>query len=132
MSRALDDLHPEFRPLADAFLARCVEAKIPVLIFSTGRNQKEQNRLREEGKSTVKRSLHQDGLAMDVVVIDTYDRNGGMSLEWKRVDEYALIGAIAEDLGLVWGGNWTKLNDPYHVEHPEGWQIAAAMRAVEH
>lgn len=129
MSRALNDLHPEFRPLAEAFLARLTEAKIPVLIFSTGRNQKEQNRLREEGKSKVKRSLHQDGLAMDVVIIDTYDRAGGMTLEWKRVEEYGILGSIAEDIGLIWGGNWESLNDPYHVEHPEGWQIAAALRS---
>jgi uncharacterized protein YcbK (DUF882 family) len=128
MSRRLDDLHPDFRPLADAFLARLMEAKLPVLIFSTGRSAEEQARYREDGKSTVERSLHQDGLAMDVVIYDLWDRQGGMSLQWKRVPQYAEIGSIAEDCGLVWGGRWTTLNDPYHVEHPDGWQIAAAMR----
>ena len=132
MSRRLDDLHPDFRPLADAFLAKLIEAKLPVLIFSTGRSQEEQDRYVEDGKSTVNRSLHQDGLAIDVVIYDLWDRQGGMSLQWKKVEEYTQIGVIGETLGLVWGGRWKTLDDPYHFEHPQGWQLAAQLHQGVH
>ena len=128
MSRKLHDLHPEFRPRVDAFLARLMEAKLPVLIYGTGRTQAEQDRYVEEGKSTVQRSLHQDGLAMDVALYDLYDLTGANSLQWKKVPEYLELGTIAKDCGLVWGGDWTRFPDPYHVEMSNGWQIAAAMR----
>ena len=131
MSRKLDDLHPDMRPFADRFLARLIEAKLPVLIFSTGRSAEEQERYLADGKSTVTRSLHQDGLAIDIVIYDLWDRSGGMSLQWRRVPEYAEIGAIGEDCGLLWGGRWETPDDPYHFEHPRGWQIAAAMRREE-
>ena len=127
MSRRLDDLHPDMRPLAFAFLARLMEAKLPVLIFSTGRSQEEQDRYVEDGKSTVARSLHQDGLAIDVVIYDLWDRQGGMSLQWKRVPEYTEIGAIGEAVGLHWGGKWKALDDPFHFEMPDGWRIAAGF-----
>ena len=127
MSRRLDDLHPTMRPLANDFLARLIEAKLPVLVFSTGRSISEQAKNVAEGKSMVKRSLHQDGLAMDVVLIDNYDLTGGMSLQWKRVEQYAQLGSIAEDCGLLWGGRWKMPNDPYHVQMPNGWELAAQI-----
>ncbi len=125
MSRRLDDLHPLFRPLADAFLAKLMEAKLPVLIFSTGRSAEEQAANVAGGRSRVKRSLHQDGLALDVVIYNIWDIKGGMSLQWKRVDQYTELGEIVEALGLIWGGRWKTPDDPYHVEMPGGREIAS-------
>ena len=42
MSRALDDLSPRMRPLADRFLAKLMEARIPVMIVTTTRTAQEQ------------------------------------------------------------------------------------------
>jgi hypothetical protein len=125
MGRLLNELSPRFRPLAVEFLARCVEAKIPVLITCTGRTSEEQAAAITGGFSRVVRSTHQDGDALDIAPFDQYLLHGPDKLQYDATDPvWKTVGQIAQDLGLRWGGTFTPLNragigwDPGHVEYP--------------
>lgn len=119
MSRLLSDLAPAFRPKAYELLARFVEAKVPVLIVCTGRTQAEQDAALAAGTSKVKRSKHQDGLAIDVVpyaVYEAADRSNDKLLWDTRSPLWTRLGLIGEQLGLTWGGRWKSPHDPGHFE----------------
>lgn len=118
-SRRLDDLDPRFKPIAIELLARCIEAKIPVMIVETRRSEAEHQANLAAGVSWVQRSLHIDGLAIDVCPFYQYTLHGPSKLQWDGNDPaWAAIGAIGERLGLRWGGRW-KQRDLGHFEyHP--------------
>ena len=123
MRRDLDSLDPRFLPLAMALLARCVEARIPVLIVNTRRTDAEQADAVARGVSWVARSKHQDGLAIDIVPYSIFTLHGDVKLEWDTSDRVWLtIGRLGEALGLRWGGRFRPINtigvgkDPGHFE----------------
>jgi peptidoglycan L-alanyl-D-glutamate endopeptidase CwlK len=119
MSRALDDLHPKFKPLAMEFLARCVEAQVCVFIVDTLRTPAEHAANLARGVSWTQRSKHLDGLAIDVCPFKQYDLNGPDKLQWDASDPvWQRLGAIGETLGLRWGGRW-KQRDMGHFEYVE-------------
>src|SRR5438128_1645710 len=126
MDRSLDSLATPFKQVAALFLARLVEAQIPVLIINTRRTDAEQEQAIKTGHSHVAHSKHQDGLAMDVCPWETFTLHGSDKLLWDTSDPVWLkIGTIAETLGLRWGGRFHPLNaqgigwDPGHVEQPD-------------
>ncbi len=57
---------------------------------------------------------HMLRLAKDYMVI----KDG--NVVWSRTPEYETLGAIAESLGLRWGGRFKSLQDIYHVEYRDG------------
>lgn len=116
MDKTLDSLDISFRPLVDKFLAKLVEAQIPVVIVNTRRTEWEQAQNLQNGVSWVKHSKHQDGLAIDICPFDTYSLHGDDKLKWDANDPiWQKIGTIGKQLGLVWGGDWTK-KDMGHFE----------------
>ena len=124
MNTSLDSLDPVFKPLAFALLARLTEARIPVVIVNTRRTDAEQETAIAQGVSWVKRSKHQDGLAIDIAPYETYSIHGGNKLEWSADDPIWLrIGQIGESVNLRWGGRW-KQADMGHFEY------AGAMSAI--
>ena len=128
VSRSLNDLHPAFRPLAVEFLARLAEFGPMVKIVDTLRTQAEHETNLANGTSWTTRSLHLDGLAMDVAPYATYVLHGSQKLEWDADDPaWARIGKVAEALGLDWGGHWTT-PDWGHVEHPRGRRLSKLLR----
>ena len=118
MSRRLDDLAPVFKGLAMQFLARTVEAGIPVLIVNTRRTAAEQAVHVANGTSQVKHSKHEDGLAIDVVPYAIFRQYGDDKLQWSGADPtWATLGALGEAVGLRWGGRWVSLPDLGHFEY---------------
>lgn len=116
MSRRLDDLHPRFKPKAIEFLARLVEAGIMVMVIDTLRTQAEHEANLKAGRSWVKHSKHQDGLAMDICPYEMWNLQGPDKLAWDANNPvWERIGSLAESLGLGWGGRW-KVRDMGHVE----------------
>lgn len=116
MSRALSDLSDRFRPLAQALLAKFVEAKIPVLIICTRRTQEEHEANLAKGVSWTKHSKHLDGDAIDVCPFSQFMLHGSMKLQWDPTDPvWAQMGLIGESLGLRWGGRWAQ-RDLGHFE----------------
>lgn len=117
MSRRIDDLSPRFRPLAIELLARCVEAKIPVLIVDTLRTPAEHAANLARGVSWTAHSKHLDGDAIDIVPYALYDVRGPDKLLWNADDPiWQQVGAIGESLGLRWGGRWVQ-KDMGHFEY---------------
>ena len=107
MSRALHDLSDTFRPLACELLARCVEAKIPVMIIDTLRTEAEQADNIAKGVS---------GDAIDIAPYAVFDIGGRNELQWDSdADVWTQIGAIGESVGLRWGGRWEQ-RDLGHFE----------------
>ena len=124
MNTSLDSLDPRFKPQAIILLARLVEARIPVIIVNTRRTAEEQATAVAQGVSWVPHSLHEDGLAIDLVPFSQYDLHGPDKLQWDTKDPVWLqIGAIGEGLGLRWGGRFRPINsigvgkDPGHFEY---------------
>lgn len=118
MSRRLDDLSSRFRPLAFEFLARCVEAGVPVIIVNTLRTPEEQADNILRGVSWTKNSRHLTGDAIDVAPYEVWDQFGPDKLNWTATNPaWAVLGHIGEGLGLRWGGRWTQ-RDLGHFEYP--------------
>lgn len=119
MSRKLDDLSPQFRPLAIELLARLTEAGIAVMIIDTLRTPAEHAANLAAGKSWVKRSKHLDGDAIDICPYAIYDADGPDKLNWSASHPiWQKIGPIGESLGLRWGGRWA-VRDMSHFEYVE-------------
>jgi hypothetical protein len=118
MSRALNDLHPKFKPIAIELIARIVEAKIAVMIIDTLRTPAEHAANLANGTSSTTRSKHLDGLAIDLCPYEIYSINGPDKLYWNTdAPEWFVMGKIGESLGLRWGGRWKKPHDPGHFEY---------------
>jgi hypothetical protein len=118
VSRQLDDLSPEFKPLALELLARLTEARIPVLIVDTLRTAAEQAENLKNGVSWTLNSRHLTGDAIDIVPYQVYHLEGPDKLTWDASNPiWSRIGPIGEKLGLIWGGRW-KVRDLGHFERP--------------
>lgn len=120
MDTSLDSLDPRFKPYVFAFLARTVEARIPLIIVNTKRTDAEQADALARGVSWIKRSKHQDGLAIDVAPYQQYILHGTNKIQWDATDPVWLrIGQLAESVSpmLAWGGRWLKTPDMGHIEY---------------
>lgn len=127
MSRLLNDLNPEFRNRVYVFLAKLVEANIPITIIDTLRTQEEHEANLLKGVSWTKHSKHLDGLAIDICPYSIFNENGPDKLNWDATAQvWDKIGSIGESVGLVWGGRW-KQKDMGHFEMPR----EAAPKQVE-
>ena len=104
MSRALDDLKPEFRAKVFELLARCVEEGIPVLIVDTLRTSEEQAANVARGVSWTLKSKHLTGEAIDLCPIRSYMGPGTTKANWDDVNpSWGELGRLGEALGLKWG-----------------------------
>lgn len=122
MDRSLDSLDSRLKPLAFELLARCVEARLEVIIINTLRTPEEQAQELASGNSWTEHSKHlpqpPDGksLALDVCLVAEYNIVGANKLQWAVSDpRWQTLGAIGEKLGLRWGGRWTQ-KDMGHFE----------------
>lgn len=117
MSRRLDDLSPRMKPLAFEFLARLMEAGIPVAVVDTLRTKAEQASNVAKGVSWTMASKHLTGDAIDVCPYDIFALHGPDKLQWDSADPvWQRIGAIGEACGLKWGGRWVRTPDLGHFE----------------
>jgi D-alanyl-D-alanine carboxypeptidase len=138
MSRALDDLTPEFKPVAMELLARCAEAGIPVMVINTLRSEADQAVNIANGVSWTTHSKHLaqppsgKADAIDVCPYAQYDLHGPDKLQWDGKDAvWAKIGTIGERLGLTWGGRWQQ-QDLGHFEfnRPPATKAATPQKTV--
>lgn len=135
MSRALDDLSSELKPLAFELLARLTERNVAVMIVDTLRTEAEHLENLRKGTSAAKLSRHlprrlrrvcasddpnrEKSDALDVCPYEMYALHGPDKLRWEPSDAaWRVIGDVAQQLGLVWGGLWRQPFDPGHVELP--------------
>lgn len=130
-SRSLDDLHPEVRPLVDAFLSACKAAGADILVTCSRRSNDEQTALWNQGRTTpghivtnakAGQSAHNYGLAIDVVPMV----NG--KPDWHGADPvWQTIGKLGQAAGLTWlGASDSKFKEMAHFEHPD-WHLLSAV-----
>lgn len=110
MSRALNDLDSRLRPIAFEHIARCIEAKVPVMIIDTLRTIEEQKVNIANGVSWTLNSKHlpnppeMKALAYDLCPYEVYNTDGPDKLNWnEKHRDWQIIGSIGESLGLKWG-----------------------------
>lgn len=104
-------------------MQRMREAGYPVTVTSRLRTTAEQQRLYAKGRTSggsivteldgvTKRSHHQRGTGADLAFLVKGQPSYGEQHPW------TLLGKIAKEEGLIWGGDWTTLVDRPHVELP--------------
>lgn len=126
------DLDPRFAPFVEAMLAHLrALGFMPYLIWGR-RSQKKQGDIVEAGNSQRMDSAHLHGLAVDIVDLEVWWAAGGTDAQkartkamWKALGDWSL------KRGLTWGGTWTSLNDPAHVEWADGASLAPDEELVE-
>lgn len=120
-----------------AWIARCIERKVAVLIVQTSRTPAEHQANLLAGTSGTSLSLHlprrlrlatlddYDSLAIDLDKADAMDiapyllfqSAGPDKINWDTKDPaWGIIGEEAERIGLRWGGRWRQPFDPGHAE----------------
>lgn len=125
-SRSFNDLLPVVAAKADAFVNACRAAGVDVLITSTYRDSESQDALYALGRTKVGKrvtnakggqSMHNWKVAFDFVPMVH-----GKPM-WDDLRAFKRCGAIAQSLGLEWGGNW-KMVDMPHCQYTGGLTLA--------
>jgi uncharacterized protein YcbK (DUF882 family) len=100
--------------------AFAAQEDLPFIVTCFYRTASEQAQMLAAGRSKVKRSQHQDWLAIDIVLVDS---KWQAIWEHHRGDGYEKLGLYWESLSphLRWGGNFGRTEnqvgwDPYHFE----------------
>ena len=123
----LNNLDEPARSKAIAMIAKANSQGIAVLVVCTDRSIAEQTALYALGRTRPGKivtnakggdSVHNYRLAWDLCpVVDG-------KLAWARHDLFDKLGAIAVELGIIWGGNFKKLKDKPHFQYTGGLTLA--------
>lgn len=126
---SVSHLYPPFEAQIDALLLAAHEAGLDVGLHQGFRSWEEQDRLYAKGRTTPGpkvtnakggESWHNYGLAADIV----FRVKGKWS--WTESHPWDQLGALGKELGLEWGGDWTRLRDRPHFEWPDKMSLKAA------
>ena len=123
--RDMNLLHPDFRPMADRLVSRCVEERIGIVVVETWRTQEAHEEDIRNKRSWVRVSKHQNlitlinskdfyigqqvpaSLAVDIAPYYQYQLHGDDKLQWDDEDPvWQELGLIGKSIGLKWGGDW--------------------------
>lgn len=133
-------LNEKAKTLCLKWLEECRKSALPVVVICGTRTYKEQDELYAQGRTKAGnivtnarggQSNHNFGLAWDFGVFDSVNENGGGGKYHGEDPVYHLAGAIAEDLGLEWGGSWKGIVDEPHIQLKTGLTIAQMRERFE-
>jgi len=120
--RDLKELTDNARAACEIFLSHCEARGLKVLITETYRSQERQNYLYEQGRSRsgeivtwTKNSRHTSRRAWDIC-------QNIKNKEYSDDSFFKKCGQVANELGIIWGGNWDTPDTP-HFEISENWQL---------
>lgn len=120
VNRKWDRMHPRYKQrLLMVFKIMKEQHGYELVLLEGYRSPARQNSLSSNKATTLAtayRSYHQFGLAADVA----FKRNGKVVISERdpwAMRGYQLYGEVAESVGLVWGGRWTKIHDYGHTEY---------------
>lgn len=125
-SRRIEDLRPRTQAKAALFKAKCAERGIDVIFTATFRDAESQDALYAQGRTAPGKivtqvrggySFHNFAVAVDFVPVV-----GGKAV-WDDDELWERCGAIAEECGLEWGGNWEHFKDRPHLQDTGGYTI---------
>lgn len=107
--RDMTVLHPELQTLFAALQARCAAEGLIIKNTSTYRTPEEQADCVARGTSELQwiDSMHAWKVAVD------YCRNDGMPAFYDSDGFFTRVGRIAESLGLIWGGSFSRPDKPH-------------------
>lgn len=116
-SRSLDDLRPDVRANAEAWLAECRAQGLDVLVTQTLRDDEYQAKLYAQGRTAPGKivtnskvtTFHGKGLALDFCA----NRPGR---EYADLQFFFMAGQIAKKIGFSWGGDWKGFLDRPHIQ----------------
>jgi hypothetical protein len=92
-------LEPTFRVLVNKILAAAEAQNRPMRVIETYRSPERQKKLFDQKLTQLKDvGVHHYGLAADIVFLD----HGQPSYK----GDYSLLGLLADQVGVVWGGDW--------------------------
>jgi D-alanyl-D-alanine carboxypeptidase-like protein len=92
-------LEPDTRAAVEQIIRDAASKGIKLMVYETYRSQERQTELFNQGASKLRNvGVHHFGLACDLVK----DVNGEPS--WKG--DFGFLKDLAEDNGLIWGGDW--------------------------
>lgn len=123
MSRDRNLLHPELNKKLDELIRLCEAEGLKIKITDTVRTRAEQDALYAQGRTAAgaivtnvkyPNSMHNWGIAAD------FCRNDGRGAYNDTDGFFGKVGAIAEKIGLEWGGRWTGFVDKPHLQM-SGW-----------
>lgn len=133
-SRRIEDLQLIVAAKCRAFIAACGKEGIDVIITSTYRDAESQDALYAQGRTLPGKkvtnvrggdSFHNHRCAFDFVPVV-----GGKAV-WNDDKTWERCGAIAEKMGLEWGGRWVKFPDKPHCQDTGGLTIAQLKAGVK-
>lgn len=114
----LADVVPALASRVERLMIALHTVGVPVRVTAGRRTLEEQRRLYAQGRTTpgpivtwTLASKHLEGRAVDLV----WRTRDGVSWD----GPWEMLGAMAEELGLRWGGRWSRPDKP-HLELPEG------------
>lgn len=119
---AIATLHPRLQSIARAFIKKASLAGPQIKITSGTRTYAEQNALYEQGRARPGKivtgarggqSSHNFGTAFDVTIF-----KGGAPV-WESTNYRIVLAPIGKSLGLSWGGDWSKPDEPHFYLKPE-------------
>ena len=120
VNRKWDKMHPRYKQrLLMVFKIMKEQHGYELVLLEGYRSPARQNNLSQNKATTLAtayKSFHQFGLAADVA----FKRDGKVVISerdpwaWRG---YQLYGQVAESVGLVWGGRWTRIHDYGHTEY---------------
>ena len=121
-SRALHDLLPHVAELAQAFIEKCNDAGVSIIITSTYRDVEAQDALYAQHPKVTNakggESFHQYRVAFDFVPLS----NG--KPVWDDYRLFKRCGEIGESLGLEWAGRFHSFPESCHFQATGGKTIA--------
>ena len=117
-------LHPNYREQIRLWYLE-INKKLPkgvrLRFTHTYRSIEEQNKLYNQRPKVTNakggQSIHNYGLAFDIVILFDKDNNGTFETASFKVDKYWLqVAEFFKSKGFVWGGDWQTFKDYPHFE----------------
>lgn len=108
--RGLDKLNANFKAKVEKFLAEVNKNAKVIFITETWRSEERQAELLKAGLSQVKRSNHQDGLAVDIAFF-------GPTLYPEDPKVWRSVADIAKKYGIDWGFDLWKWDKPHFQDN---------------
>ena len=121
--KVIGKLHPRVQAYARALYFKAREHGLTIQIISGLRSYAEQDALYAQGRiepgnvvtnARAGHSNHNFGIAFDVGLFERNEYLGESPM-------YKAVGALGEELGLEWGGNWRTLVDQPHFQLRPAW-----------
>lgn len=121
------DLHERLRPLYEKWHKKCIDSGLDARLLMTYRTPAEQDRFYAQGrtlpgkiitslKGSASKHCHTMNGKPAAKAFDFGIFEGGKYITNGSDWQYERAGVIGEELGLTWGGRWTRPFDPSHLE----------------